>query len=375
MIFGKKSKHPIGLDISDLSLKMVQLSQHRGKIKIQALSRRALPKGLIEGGEIINETEVIREIDKLVNKPNYGFVSGNEVVACLPETKTFIKLIKVEASPNEIADIVEHEIEKHIPYSVDEVYYDWQTVRKSSAESLILVGAAPKKIVDQYIKLLNNAKLSVQALEIEPVSICRCLLLDESTKYDAKTHKNYAIIDIGAKRTSIIIYAQGSIITSVSLPISGKTTTEKIAKTLEISEDQAEKAKMVCGLDKQKAQGVIADILGEKLKDLSNRIEDAINFFSNNYPDMGKIDEIILCGGGSNIKDLDRAMTDKLKINAIRGNVFLNIDEAVEKFEEVLEEKHYVKNKKKTEVYCQTSIYAYATTIGLALRNIFLKDE
>lgn len=375
MIFGKKSKYPIGLDISDLSLKMVQLSHRRGKIKIQALSRRSLPKGLIEGGEILNENEVIREIEKLINKPNYGSVSTNEVVACLPETKTFIKLIKIESSPNEISDLVEHEIEKHIPYSINEVYYDWQIIHKASNESFVLVGAAPKKIVDEYLGLLQKLNLSVQALEIEPIAICRALLIDESIKSNIAARKNYAIIDIGAKRTSVVIYAQGSIITSVSLPISGQTTTEKISKTLEISAEQAEKAKMVCGLDKQKAQGVIADILEEKLKDLSGRIKDAINFYSSNYPNMGAIDEVILCGGGSSIKDLDRAISDNLKIKTVRGNVFLNIDEAMEKFSEILEEKHYIKNKKKTEAYCQTSIYAYATTIGLALRNIFLKDQ
>jgi len=375
MIFGKKSKYPIGLDISDLSLKMVQLTQRRGKIKIQALSRRALPKGLIEGGEIFNEAELIHEIEKLITKPMYGTVSSNEVVACLPETKTFIKLIKIEANPNEISDIVEHEIQKHIPYSIDEVYFDWQIISKHQNESYVLVGAAPRKITDQYIRLLSNAKLSVQALEIEPVSICRCLLMDESIKYNSKSLKNYAIIDIGAKRTSIVIYCQGTIVTSVSLPISGQNTTEKIAKTLEISYEQAEKAKMVCGLDKQKAQGVIADILGDKLKDLSGHIQDAISFFNNNYPEMGAIEEIFICGGGSSIKDLDRAMTETLKIKTTRGNIFLNLDEASEKFSDILEEKHYIKNKKKTEVYCQTSIYAYATTIGLALRNIFLKDE
>lgn len=375
MIFGKKSKFPIGLDISDLSLKLIQLKQKRGKIKIQALGRQILPKGVIENGEIINEEEVIKAINKMISKPKYGTVSSDEVIACLPETKTFIKTIRIEDNPNKISDIVEHEIEKHVPFSIDEMYYDWQTIKKSENYSLILVGAAPKKIVDQYTQLLNNAKLSIHALEIEPVSICRSLLPEESMKFDRKININYAILDIGAKRTSIIIYAHNTIITSISLPISGEETTEKISKTLEISHDQAEKAKVICGLDKQKAQGVISEILSEKIDNLITRLKETINFFYANYGDLGPIDEIMLCGGGSNIKNLDHVIFESTKIKTIHGDIFINLAEIEEKFSGILEEKHYIKDKNKTAVYTQTSIFAYATTIGLALRGIFLKEE
>lgn len=375
MIFGKKSKFPIGLDISDLSLKLIQLKQKRGKIKIQALGRQILPKGVIENGEIINEEEVIKAINKMISKPKYGTVSSDEVIACLPETKTFIKTIRIEDNPNKISDIVEHEIEKHVPFSIDEMYYDWQTIKKSENYSLVLVGAAPKKIVDQYTQLLNNAKLSIRALEIEPVSICRSLLPEESMKFDRKISKNYAILDIGAKRTSIIIYAHNTIITSISLPISGEETTEKISKTLEISHDQAEKAKVICGLDKQKAQGVICEILSEKIDNLITRLKETINFFYANYGDLGPIDEITLCGGGSNIKNLEQVIFESTKIKTIHGDIFINLAEIEEKFSGILEEKHYIKDKNKTAVYTQTSIFAYATTIGLALRGIFLKDE
>jgi hypothetical protein len=55
--------------------------------------------------------------------------------------------------------------------------------------------------------------------------------------------------------------------------------------------------------------------------------------------------------------------------------VFINLSENHDKFNKFLKEKHYAKNKDKTLSSEQTSIYAYATTIGLALRNIFLKGE
>jgi Tfp pilus assembly PilM family ATPase len=52
MLLTNNSTYPSGLDISDLSIKLVQLDKVRDKIKIQALSKLSLSKGIIENGEI-----------------------------------------------------------------------------------------------------------------------------------------------------------------------------------------------------------------------------------------------------------------------------------------------------------------------------------
>ncbi len=375
MLFSKKSKFPIGLDISDLSIKGVQLQKSRGEIKIQALNKQLLQPGIIESGIIVNEKDFLNSLNKLISKPKFGVFSTEEIVVCLPETKTFVKTIKIDNNPNNIKDLIESQIQKNFPFAIEEIYYDWQIVYQDKNFISVLIGAAPRSIVDQYTRLFSQANLSIQAFEIEGTAICRALLPEESPNFEQKVSKNYLIIDIGAKRTSIVIYANKSIATSVSLPISGEGTTEKIAKTLEIDKEQAEKAKIICGLDKQKAQGVIYDILSEKIDKLLDGLNNAINFFYSQHNDMGKIDEIIICGGGSNIKELDRKIAESTKIKANRANIFTNLSEHHDKFNKFLKEKHYAKDKDKTLYSEQTSIYAYATTIGLALRNIFLKDE
>ena len=64
MLLTNNSAYPIGLDISDLSLKLVQLNKVRDRIKIQALSKLSLPKGIIISGEITNKPELIKAIKK-----------------------------------------------------------------------------------------------------------------------------------------------------------------------------------------------------------------------------------------------------------------------------------------------------------------------
>jgi type IV pilus assembly protein PilM len=379
MFVAQSSNYPIGLDISDLSLKLIQLNKFRDKITIQAISKIDLQPGIIERGEINNIEEFTKSINKLLNKPKFGFISSNNVVACLPETKTFVKLIEIEKNTNSLKNVIENEIEKHIPMLTKDIYYDWQIINEKAHSLEILIAAAPKKIVDSYIKCLKQTKLSVVALEIEASAICRCLLAEETPKIQ-KNIKNYAIIDIGAKRTSLIVYSKNTIVLSVSMPISGLEITNKIATTLEITDDQAEKAKILCGLDKDKAKGIIYDILSSNVNQLINKISNSFDFFLSQYNDRGKIDSILLCGGGTNIKDVDNIINQSLSIETKKANPLININVTDKKILENFIETYNLDidflgaKKNKSISIKQDSSLSYTTAFGLALRNIFIED-
>jgi len=381
MLFSKNLIYPLGLDISDLSLKLVQLNKVGSKIKIQALGKVSVPEGLIVEGEIKNEEEVADIIKKLISKPKCGKVSSDMVVACLPETKTFIKLIEVEKTPNNLADVIETEIEKHVPLLIDEIYYDWQVIGEREDVQLVLIGAAPKKIVNQYTNLLDKAKLSVEALEIEPMSLCRSLLAEELPNFKGEFNKNYAIIDIGATRTSLVVYAKNTILFTVSMPISGEKITENIAASLEIEKEQAEKAKIICGLDEAKASGIINKVLAGMINDLNERVNEILEFYGNHFPQYGPISEILLCGGGANIKDIDKIISKFSFIKVAGGDALVNLGEAKNKFIELLSETYSLdvalpnnkKNKSESNLsITQDSSLTFATATGLALRGIFI---
>ncbi len=127
MLSFRQSNFPIGLDISDTSLKLVQLRKKTNKIKIQAMGRVELPIGTIEKGEIKNQRVFLESLEKLIAKPKFGNITTNEIVACLPESKTYIELIKIAKSSNQIENVIETEMEKYFPISANELFYDWQS--------------------------------------------------------------------------------------------------------------------------------------------------------------------------------------------------------------------------------------------------------
>jgi len=367
---------PFGMDISDNTIKLVQLKAVKDKIKIQAMGKFRLHKGTITNGEIKDEKKITEDIIKAIKSPIFGSINTNEVVACLPDSKTFIKLILIDKGPNKIEQIIESEIEKHVPMNIKEMYFDWQAIDTKNESNLVLAGAAPRSTVNQFVNILKKARLSIAALEIETTAIARTLLAEESPQYNGPYNNNYCLIDIGGRRTSLTVYTKNTIAFSVSLPISGEDVTDKIAEALEIKRSQAEKAKIICGLDKGQAHGIIHDILMNMINNLNNKIVDSLDFYSNHYSEYGPINEIILCGGGANIKNLEQVISESCNIPVKMGNVFTHITNELDKpVKDITQNNNSFPNHKNSQsVVLKTDIsMAYSTAIGLALRGFFIK--
>lgn len=380
MFLLNSSTYPIGLDISDLSLKLIQLNKIRDKVTVQAVSKIDLPAGFFENGIIKNKEGIASAIRELINKPRFGKISTDDVVACLPESRTFVKIIDVEKTPNNIKDVIEVEIEKHIPMPIEDLYYDWQIIKNYPNKQSIMIGAAPRKIVDEYIDLLSSARLSIVALEIEPISICRALLAEEGEQNKQPSNKNYGILDIGSTHTSLTVYSSGAVLFTVSIPISGTEITEKISESLKIDYQQAERAKIICGFDENKAQGIVKKILNDMIEKMIEKIKESIDFYNMHFSAYGPVDELIICGGGANIENINEIIEKEIKVKTLSGDPLINIrKEEKEKLSNILMEKHdldiNLSNKKngdeKNSVTQDVSL-TFVTAIGLALREIFI---
>ncbi|MEI8361054.1 MAG: type IV pilus assembly protein PilM [bacterium] len=374
-LFNQISNNAFGLDISNLTLKLCE-TEAKGKIqRLQAISRIDIPKGIIEGGVILKQEEFVKALKKLINEPLYGKVLSRNVVASLPEEKTFIKLIELGRNPNSLKEIIASEVEKNIPMPITEMYLDWQVITDSAEKKLILVAACPKIVVDKYVETLTMAGLSVQALEIESIATCRALLLEEATK-TTESKECYIIADIGGQSTNIIAYAQGVILFSVSVPIASDKVTERVAEALKIDLEQAEKAKIVCGLNPDKAEGIVKHILEAITDQLLRKINEIIRFQAHHYPSFGKVSKIILTGGGANTEHLDEFISKATNLPVELGSVFTNLSNDDAQWIEILKTtKKLLKFPEFVSDSKNNGSSNYTTAIGLALRDKMIQNN
>ena len=337
-------KNIFGLDMSDKALRVVQFKKRGKKTVLSSYNEVAIPKDIIGNNQIKQEDALSKLIHKTIKSAKGSKISTKDVVAVLPEQKTFIKVIEISQKPEQkLSELIEEEIKNHIPFDTKDIYLDWQILKQDENTTKLLIGAAPKTIVDSYTSVLEKSGLIPNILEIEAAPVIRSLI----TQNDQKAK---IIIDFGAVRSGLIVYDHGTAQFTVSLPTSGIKITDTISKTLNLDWKKAEKAKMVCGLDQDKCEGALLKILMSAMDQLTAQIKKTIVFYGSNFPESNEISEIILCGGGANFSKIDEVLSDKLNLPVKIGNPFINAVQT--------KRVSIPKNK----------ILSYATAIGLALR-------
>ncbi|MFA6526468.1 MAG: pilus assembly protein PilM, partial [Candidatus Buchananbacteria bacterium] len=272
---------------------------------------------------------------------------SREAIIALPETETFLKSLEIEAeNMEELPEKIKVILPQSLPLDLDELYWDWQIAKKYSDKFEVVIGASPKKIVDDYLKIFNETGIIPVVLEVEASAIAR-LLIELN-----KEEEPQIIIDIGHSRTGLFLY-DGTIKFTVSLPISGRQINETIAQSLDFSAKQAEEAKIACGLDEKKCQGAILELLAPTIEDLAKQILNAVNFYYENFPSPQEIKKIVLCGGGANTLNICQVLEQATDIKTVKSNGFKILENTDPAF------------------FTPEKSQAFVTTIGLGLRGIY----
>ncbi|MBD3208720.1 MAG: type IV pilus assembly protein PilM [Candidatus Nealsonbacteria bacterium] len=358
-----------GLDISDLSLKIVNLKKNGGKFKMVSHGEKDIAPGVIREGRIVEQEKLVSLIEETLQEVKGEKLSSNYVVASLPEERAFFKVIQMpKIQEGDLRSAVIYEAENYIPMPIEQVYLDFQVVPPLQGELDhldVLIGAVPKEMVDPYLFALKEAGLEPKALEVESLAITRALIKDEISPSPV------LLIDFGATRTSFIIFSGHALRFTTSISVSSASFTEIIAKNLGVPLKEAEELKKKYGLeekiklkmdreetDLRKKRSKIFEILMPALIDLAQQIDKHLHYYQTHSshehlpPDNQGVSKILLCGGGSNLKGLPEFLEQKINIPVELGNPWVNI----------------LTEEEKPTMPLSKSM-AYTTALGLALRG------
>jgi len=205
----------IGIDISDQSVKIVELSRYE-PLKLLSHCWQKLPDKVIEHG-VIQEPMVMKKVLAEVAKQCQVNLAGQAVVASIPEAQSFLRVIELpQMLSDEMDEAVQWEVAQHIPFGLENVYIDWQSVgaghKAGKGRQEVLVGAAQKKVVDPLLAVLHELEIDVAALELESQAIVRALVSSE-----LRSHQGLLIVDLGGVTTNVVIHDHGAMRFTASL--------------------------------------------------------------------------------------------------------------------------------------------------------------
>ncbi|HEX3100070.1 MAG TPA: type IV pilus assembly protein PilM [Patescibacteria group bacterium] len=297
--FEKKYQY-IGLHINAHAIKALQFERKRGRTSLRGYVNAALPKGLMTNDAFTDKHKLADFIKLTLASPQQGSFNTNRVVVCVPESKSFIRVMEMPLVDEAKAEnAIMFEAEAYIPMPMDQVYFDWQIISKSAKTMSVLVIASPKEYVDTITQLIEDAGLKLCAVEVEAQSVTRALVpqaVDEPV----------LLVDMDAFKTAMIIVENNVLQFTSSVPVAGDVFTEKLAQTLAIKPEEAEKLKREVGLANTVKYPELKSALMPGVTDMAAEIKNVLKFHYDHSE--SHVNQILLTGGGAKLQHIGEVL-------------------------------------------------------------------
>ena len=295
MALFRKSPEIFGLDIGSSGVKAVYLKESGGSYTLTAFGFAPLPPDAIADGTIKDPRTVVEAIRGAVSRA--GLKSSSCAIAVCGRELIIKKVQIPEVPAREVGDVVQLEAEHHVPFAIDEVFLDYQSVGQHNGVLDLILVAVKKSKVLEYAAVVEDAGLSPTIVDVDSFALGNQFELNNP----GDRGETVALIDIGASIMKTNVVRGGSTIFARDIPFGGNNYTQAIAQQLKIPFEQAEAAKL--GRDVGVRWETVVPALEAVSRELSLEVQRTFDYFASTA-ESERIGKIVLAGGCAQLPGL-----------------------------------------------------------------------
>lgn len=318
-IWKKKTPMMVGIDIGSHAVKAVLLSQGNDGYVLEAFAIEPMARGAIVDREIQDIEAVGNVIAKI--RQSIPFKAKDAATAVSGQTViTKVIYMDVVLNEEELASQIEIEADSLIPYPLDEVSLDFESldVNESDPSKVnVLLSAARTESIEARVAALDAGDFNTKVVDVESYAVSRSHDLCLSQLPDDAADKTVAIVDIGAAMTLFSVTRAGKHLYSRDQMFGGEQYTRSIVSYYNKSFEAAEEAKITNDLPPNYTFEVLAPFHTVLIQQVRRAIQ---MFLTSSGAD--KVDYIIVSGGTAAIEGLEQLLTDELGIHTVIANPF-----------------------------------------------------
>jgi type IV pilus assembly protein PilM len=310
----------LGLDIGSRSIKLIELGFEGNSVGLVAAGSISTPPKTLGLAQPADSESIAQAIKRLIKETG---VKSKEVHIALPESKVFTRVIEVPAlSQRELTSAIQWEAEQYIPLPLDQVNLDFTVLRDAAATGVnkmeVLLVAAPKTLVDNYLSILESAELSPASAETEVIATTRAL-----TRSVPNVH-SVMIVSLGALTTDVAIVRNGILTFTRALAAGGDAFTRALAESLDFNLTQAEEYKRAYGVEPDKLEGKIAAAAKPITDTIVDELKRALIFYQEKYKEE-HVQLVLLSGGSARMPGLVVYLAQLLGVEVQLANPWVGI--------------------------------------------------
>ncbi|MFQ5864665.1 MAG: type IV pilus assembly protein PilM [bacterium] len=325
----------LGLDIGTRSLKYVILKKAAGGLKLIHCGIRPIPKASEDADEEEQNaliSQVLQQTLKsksLKNTLVTSSVSGLEVM--------FHNVQVPKMARKDLNKAVPWACRKDFPFPIESGVIEFKIIEDKHKESRgkldVLVIGAQESLVSKHVGILTKAHIAPAKVSTVPVALWNVFRLLVKKDVD----KCYAVIDIGAISSHIVMINRGQIEFAREITTGGDDFSEALTgsifidgKEIVLNRNRANQIKKEYGFSDSRKDGCteegiplkeVSVMMGPVLERLVNDIQRTIEFYKEKFQ-IKVVEKILLTGGGSFVKNLCPNLARELNLKVEILNPF-----------------------------------------------------
>jgi len=218
-------------------------------------------------------------------------------------------------SEDELKQSLKFEVQKFIPFPINEVNLDSYILRENLSENkmLVLIAAVKKEFINQRLKLIQEAGLKINTVDIDSLALVNAFKFNyPQDTDDTIKNRTVAILNIGASMSNLNILENGLPVLSRDIFLAGNNLTQKVQGPLGLDSQAA----------KEKANNA-AGVVESELAGLAKELRESFDYYESQS--ASSVIKIFLSGGGSRFPGLKDMLANLLSIEVQNWDPFRQI--------------------------------------------------
>jgi type IV pilus assembly protein PilM len=310
----------LSIDIGSSTIKLLEVRGKTGRLRVLNAGVLPTPPSAIQNNMVF-ETEAVAEATRAL-KESCG-MRARKVITAVPGPAVIIKRVTLPTqSPRDLENTILFEAGNFIPEDLENVNLDYQVTDylEDGKRMEVLLVAAKKDIVASYSESVKAAGLIPVIIDVDYF----CLENMFETSYEPPTEGAIALVNVGARYSSINILKAGRSTFTGDVPVGGRDVTETLIRDLGVEADKAEALKAGNAADAELAEQA-QPVIESAAAALIEEIHHALSFFWTAATDE-TIDKLYLSGGVARMPGLAQQLSERVGAPVEIANPFAGIE-------------------------------------------------
>jgi len=297
----------LSVDIGSSSIKVLEMSGHMGQLRLTNAAVLPTPAAAIQNN-MVYETNAVAEATRTLIESHK--MRASRVITAVPGPAVIIKRVQLPAqSAQELENTILFEAGNFIPEDLENVNLDYQITDylDDGKRMEVLLVAAKKDIVASYTETVRAAGLTPAIIDVDYFALENMF----EANYDGAPDRAIALVNVGARYSSINILKNGRSTFTGDVPVGGRDISEALMRDLGVEADKAEALKANGGSNEEGGEQATA-VIESAAAALIEEIHHALSFFWTAATDE-TIDKLYLSGGVARMPGLAEQLSERVQ--------------------------------------------------------------